>query len=98
MVFAATAGMDAAVLETPPRGNGLPGLSFSRDSPTTRSGDDTMSKKSAFAVLAACCVAMPGIALAASDADCAAQWKSADGNSDGVLVGPEADRYLAYYR
>jgi len=57
-----------------------------------------MSKKSAFAVLAACCVAMPGIALAASDADCAAQWKSADGNSDGVLVGPEADRYLAYYR
>ena len=28
----------------------------------------------------------------------AAQWKSADGNNDGTLVGPEADRYLAYYR
>jgi hypothetical protein len=49
-------------------------------------------------VLAACCIAMPGAAFAASEADCAAQWKSADGNSDGVLVGPEADRYLAYYR
>ena len=35
---------------------------------------------------------------AASESDCAAQWKSADGNNDGVLVGPEADRYLAYYR
>jgi hypothetical protein len=57
-----------------------------------------MSKKSALAVLAACCVAAPGIAFAASEADCAAQWKSADGNSDGVLAGPEADRYLAYYR
>jgi len=33
-----------------------------------------------------------------SETDCAAQWKSADGNGDGVLVGPEADRYLAYYR
>jgi hypothetical protein len=57
-----------------------------------------MKKESALAVLAACCVAMPGAAFAASEADCAAQWKSADGNSDGVLVGPEADRYLAYYR
>ena len=28
----------------------------------------------------------------------ARQWKSADGNNDGVLAGPEADRYLAYYR
>ncbi len=55
-------------------------------------------KKSALALLAACCVAVPGAAFAASDADCAAQWKSADGNGDGVLVGPEADRYLAYYR
>ena len=57
-----------------------------------------MSKKSALAVLVACCAAMPGVAFAASEADCAAQWKSADGNGDGVLVGPEADRYLAYYR
>jgi hypothetical protein len=57
-----------------------------------------MSRKSALAVLVACCAAMPGAAVAASEADCTAQWKSADGNSDGVLVGPEADRYLAYYR
>ena len=57
-----------------------------------------MNKKSALAVLAACCIALPGAAFAASEADCAAQWKSADGNGDGVLVGPEAERYLAYYR
>lgn len=41
---------------------------------------------------------LPGVAYAASEADCAAQWKSADGNGDGVLMSPEADRYLAYYR
>ena len=57
-----------------------------------------MKRESALAVIAACCIAMPAAAFAASDADCAAQWKSADGNGDGVLVGPEADRYLAYYR
>ena len=57
-----------------------------------------MKKESALAVIAACCIALPGAAFAASEADCAAQWKSADGNGDGVLVGPEAERYLAYYR
>jgi hypothetical protein len=57
-----------------------------------------VSRKSALAVLAVCCIATSGAAFAASEADCAAQWKSADGNGDGVLVGPEADRYLAYYR
>jgi hypothetical protein len=57
-----------------------------------------MNKESALAVIAACCIALPGAAFAASEADCAAQWKSADGNGDGVLVGPEAERYLAYYR
>lgn len=57
-----------------------------------------MSKKSALALLVACCAALPVSAWAASEADCAAQWKSADGNNDGALVGPEADRYLAYYR
>jgi uncharacterized protein with FMN-binding domain len=57
-----------------------------------------MSRKSALAVLAVCWVAWPASAWAASETDCAAQWKSADGNNDGVLVGPEADRYLAYYR
>ena len=57
-----------------------------------------MSRKSALAVLVACWAAWPASAWAASETECAAQWKSADGNSDGVLVGPEADRYLAYYR
>src|SRR5215813_10827008 len=57
-----------------------------------------MTRKSALALLLACGVASPGAAVAMPEADCAAQWKSADGNGDGVLVGPEADRYLAYYR
>lgn len=57
-----------------------------------------MRKKSALAVLMACCATVPASAWATSEADCAAQWKSADGNTDGTLVGPEADRYLAYYR
>ena len=57
-----------------------------------------MIRKSAFALLVAGGLALPGIAVAMSESDCAAQWKSADGNGDGVLVGPEADRYLAYYR
>lgn len=57
-----------------------------------------MSRKSALAVLVACWAAWPASAWAASETECAAQWKSADGNNDGVLVGPEADRYLAYYR
>lgn len=57
-----------------------------------------MRKKSALALLMACCAAVPAAAWATSKADCAAQWQSADGNSDGTLVGPEADRYLTYYR
>jgi putative membrane protein len=58
-----------------------------------------MMKQSAFAVLVTCCIALPSaFAHASSDGDCAQQWKSADGNGDGVLEGREADRYLAYYR
>ena len=57
-----------------------------------------MNKFSAFAVLVVCCAAMPATGWATSPDDCARQWKSADGNNDGVLAGPEADRYLAYYR
>jgi putative membrane protein len=57
-----------------------------------------MSRKSALAVLVAGCALLPTAAWAASDADCAARWNSADGNRDGVLAGPEAERYLAYYR
>lgn len=57
-----------------------------------------MRQKSTFSLLMALCAAIPATSYAGSEADCAAQWKSADGNGDGVLVGPEANRYLAYYR
>ena len=50
------------------------------------------------ALLVAAFVAVPSIAFAASDADCTAEWAQADANKDGVLHGPEADRYLAYIR
>jgi hypothetical protein len=50
------------------------------------------------ALLAAAFAAVPSIAFAASDADCSAEWAQADANKDGVLHGPEADRYLAYIR
>ncbi|WP_421996654.1 PepSY domain-containing protein [Reyranella sp.] len=49
-------------------------------------------------VAAAMCVGLSSTAWASSDEHCAAEWKSADGNGDGELVGPEAERYLAYYR
>lgn len=56
-------------------------------------------RHTAFTMLAACCIALaPSVTRAAPDGDCAEQWKSADGNADGVLEGREADRYLAYYR
>lgn len=42
-----------------------------------------MRRKSALAVLVACCAALPATAWASSQADCAARWKSADGNNDG---------------
>ena len=57
-----------------------------------------MRKLPALAVLVACCAAVPATSFAASPDACGAQWKSADGNNDGVLMGPEADRYLAFYR
>ena len=58
-----------------------------------------MMKQSAFIMLMACFVALPGaLAHAASDSDCTQLWKSADDNRDGVLEGREADRFLAYYR
>ena len=56
-----------------------------------------MLRKSALAVLALL-AGGPVAAVAAPEADCAEQWKNADGNGDGVLLSPEADRYLAYYR
>ncbi len=58
-----------------------------------------MTRKFAFALLAtAAVIALPGIAIAASEADCAAQWTQADTNHDGVIAGTEAERYLAYIR
>src|SRR5437879_4619380 len=45
--------MDAAVIGTPPRRNGLPVTSLWPHSPTTRSGDENRKKESALAVLAA---------------------------------------------
>jgi hypothetical protein len=42
-----------------------------------------MIRKFALALLAACGVALPGAAVAMPEADCAARWKSADGNGDG---------------
>jgi hypothetical protein len=50
------------------------------------------------ALLAAAFAVVPSIAFAANDADCTAEWAQADANKDGVLHGPEADRYLAYIR
>jgi hypothetical protein len=57
-----------------------------------------MRKISALAVLIACWATAPATSWASSPDDCSAQWQSADGNKDGVLMGPEADRYLAFYR
>ena len=37
-------------------------------------------------------------ALATTDAECAAAWKSADTNADGALTDAEAGRYLAALR
>ncbi len=50
------------------------------------------------AILAVAFAAAPQFAFAANDADCAAEWAQADANNDGVIAGPEADRYLAYIR
>ncbi len=37
-------------------------------------------------------------ALAATEVDCAASWKTADANSDGVISGQEGERYVAAMR
>ena len=36
--------------------------------------------------------------MALTDEECAAMWKSADANADGVISGAEADRYAAAMR
>ena len=55
-------------------------------------------KRFALAALALCAPTFTVPALAASEADCAAQWTNADADHDGVLSGVEASRYLAYIR
>jgi len=50
------------------------------------------------AILAGVFAAVPPIAFAADEAGCAAEWAQADANKDGVIAGPEADRYIAYIR
>ena len=57
-----------------------------------------MRNITALAMLGACFVMAPASSWASSEVDCSAQWKSADANGDGVLMGLEADRYLASYR
>ena len=58
-----------------------------------------MTRKFAHAAIFAVAFAsVPHFAFAANDADCAAEWAQADANKDGVIAGPEADRYIAYVR
>ncbi|MDB5486426.1 MAG: hypothetical protein JWQ58_141 [Reyranella sp.] len=58
-----------------------------------------MTRKFAHAaIFAVAFAAVPHLAFAANDADCAAEWAQADANKDGVIAGPEADRYIAYIR
>lgn len=47
---------------------------------------------------AAACVLLSGPALAMTETECTTMWKAADGNSDGKLIGPEGDRFLAMMR
>ena len=59
-----------------------------------------MMKQSAFAMLAACCVALPGLRVsAASESDCLRQWKAADRERRRrALEEREAARYVASYQ
>ncbi len=47
---------------------------------------------------AAACLFLSGPAFAMTDAECTTMWKQADANSDGMLNGAEADRYMAMMR
>ena len=49
-------------------------------------------------VMAVACVSLSSPALALTDEECAAMWKNADANADGVISGAEADRYAAALR
>jgi hypothetical protein len=51
-----------------------------------------------FFVTAVVCLVVSGPAFAMSDVECQAMWKQADTDSNGVLNGSEANRYLAMMR
>jgi hypothetical protein len=51
-----------------------------------------------FFLAAATCLFLSAPAFAMTDAECTTMWKQADANSDGVLNGAEADRYMAMMR
>lgn len=51
-----------------------------------------------FTVIAVCGSAAGLAACAVPEQACEQSWKTADANNDGVLSGPEDDRYFAYYR
>jgi len=49
-------------------------------------------------IAAAALVLLAVPATAMTDEECAAMWKQADANNDGMLMGAEADRYSAWMR
>ena len=51
-----------------------------------------------FAVLAVCSSVAGLVACAVPEQACEQSWRAADANNDGVLVGPEEDHYIPYYR
>ena len=57
-----------------------------------------MGKFARTAILVGMFAPVPSIAFAADEAGCAAEWAQADANKDGVIAGPEGDRYIAYIR
>jgi hypothetical protein len=100
-MFAAIAGMATAADKTPSPGTWLHAAPFFDDTPKTQEIRRLrMIRNFAGAALVASVAfaAVPQFAFAANDADCAAEWAQADANKDGVIAGPEADRYIAYIR
>jgi hypothetical protein len=61
-------------------------------------GEKDMDNRSTLTVLAILWVAAGAAACAQPENSCEQLWKNADANDDGMLVGPEDDRYVAYYR
>ncbi len=51
-----------------------------------------------FFLIPVACLIFCGSASAMTDAECKTMWQQADTNKDGVLSGPEAERYSAMMR